>query len=53
MYKVLYLIFCRYVNEVMLIVKEDNVEARLQSQFVAQQLFAILAVMDLSDEVGR
>ena len=41
----------RYVVEVLL--ERKGLEARMQSQFVAQQLFSMFSVLDLSDEVGR
>ena len=41
----------RYVVEVLL--DQKGLEARMQNQFVAQQLFSMFSVLDLSDEVGR
>ena len=41
----------RYVVEVLL--EQKGLEAKMQSQFVAQQLFSMFSVLDLSDEVGR
>ena len=41
----------RYVEEGL--VNEQELDKRLQGQFVTQQLCSMLAVFDLSDEVGR
>ncbi len=42
----------RYVTEVLLL--EQDVERKIQAQFVARQLFSMFSVLDLSgDEVGR
>ena len=40
-----------YVQKVLLPVEE--IEERMQKQFVCQQLLSIFSVMDLSDEVGK
>ncbi len=42
---------CSYVEEVL--VSEEELDKKLQGQFVTQQLCSMLAVFDLSDEVGR
>ena len=42
---------CSYVEEVLLL--QEDLEGKLQSQFVTQQLCSMLAAHDLSDEVGR
>ena len=41
----------RYVHEVLLL--QSELDLRLQSEFVVQQLFQILDTLDISDEVGR
>ncbi len=42
---------CSYAVEV--VMKEEDLDAQIQSQFVMQQLCLMLAVFDLSDEMGR
>ena len=42
---------CRYVETELL--AAEGVEEKVQKQFICRQLLSILAVMDLSDEVGR
>ena len=41
----------RYVIEVLL--KQEEMNSRLQSQFVVQQLFSMFEALDFADEVGR
>ena len=41
----------RYVTEVFL--KQDEMHSKLQSLFIAQQLFSMFEVLDFADEVGR
>ncbi len=42
---------CRYVEEVLTV--QEETDASLKSQFVAQQLCSMLTVLDPTDEVGR
>ena len=42
---------CRYVREVLVL--EEELDKKLQGQFITQQLCSMLAVFDLSDEVGK
>ena len=44
-------VLSRYVERELL--KTEEVEEKIQKQFVSQQLLSIFSVMDLSDEVGR
>ena len=44
-------VLSRYIERELL--KTEEVEEKIQKQFVSQQLISIFTVMDLSDEVGR